>query len=204
MDLQRCVAMLGLLVASATQAAPAAGDAKSFDAAAAFGARPGVADLSLSPDGRSVAYIVPTKGQGSMLVALDLAEGSKPHIALTASGKPERLGNCHWVSLEEHRDWSDFYLVSDMIGDGPQVREGSPARNAEKIKVPVLLFHAALDRNVGIAQSRLMAERLAAAGVKHELVTWDDLDHQLEDSAARTEMLRKSDVFLRQAIGVVP
>jgi dipeptidyl aminopeptidase/acylaminoacyl peptidase len=105
---------------------------------------------------------------------------------------------------EEHRDWSDYDLVGDMIGDGPQVREGSPARNAEKIKVPVLLFHAALDRNVGIAQSRLMAARLAAAGVKHELVTWDDLDHHLEDSTARTEMLRKSDAFLRQAIGEAP
>jgi len=105
---------------------------------------------------------------------------------------------------EEHRGWSDFYLVGDMIGEGPQVREGSPARNAEKIKVPVLLFHAALDRNVGIAQSRLMASRLESAGVKHELVTWDDLDHQLEDSAARTEMLRKSDAFLRQATGMAP
>jgi len=102
---------------------------------------------------------------------------------------------------EEYRGWSNFNLVSNEIGEGPQLREGSPARNAEKIKVPVLLFHAAFDRNVGIAQSRLMAERLAAAGVKHELVTWDDLDHYFEDSAARTEMLRKSDAFLRQAIG---
>jgi dipeptidyl aminopeptidase/acylaminoacyl peptidase len=49
-----------------------------------------------------------------------------------------------------------------------------------------------------------MAERLAAAGVKHELVTWDDLDHYLEDSAARTEMLRKSAAFLGQAIGQAP
>jgi len=106
MDLRSCVGVLGLLVASAAPAAPAvpaaapAGVIKSFDAAAAFGARPGVADLSLSPDGKSVAYIVPTKGQGSMLVTLDLAEGSKTHVALRASGKPERLGNCHWVSNE--------------------------------------------------------------------------------------------------------
>ncbi|MGC1523175.1 MAG: alpha/beta fold hydrolase, partial [Steroidobacteraceae bacterium] len=102
---------------------------------------------------------------------------------------------------EEHRNWSDFNLVSQEIGDGPHVREGSPARNAEKIKVPVLLFHAALDRNVGIRQSRMMAERLTKAGVKNELVTWDYLDHYLEDATARTQMLRKSDQFLRQAVG---
>jgi len=50
----------------------------------------------------------------------------------------------------------------------------------------------------------VLAARLESAGVKHELVTWDDLDHHLEDSAARTEMLRKSEAFLRQAIGEVP
>jgi len=45
-----------------------------------------------------------------------------------------------------------------------------------------------------------MAKRLEAAGVKHELVTWDELDHYLVDSNARTLMLRKSDAFLREAI----
>jgi dipeptidyl aminopeptidase/acylaminoacyl peptidase len=84
------------------------------------------------------------------------------------------------------------------------VREGSPARNADKIKVPVLMFHAALDRNVGIAQSRLMASRLESAGMKPELISWDDLDHSLQDSDARAEMLRKSDAFLRQAVGEAP
>jgi dipeptidyl aminopeptidase/acylaminoacyl peptidase len=102
---------------------------------------------------------------------------------------------------EEHRNWSDFYLISEYVGDGPHVREGSPAQNASKIKVPVLLFHGALDRNVSILQSKQMAARLESAGVRHSLVTWDNLDHHLEDSAARTEMLRKSDEFLRQAMG---
>jgi dienelactone hydrolase len=105
---------------------------------------------------------------------------------------------------DEWRHWSGSSLVSNYIGDGPHIREGSPARNADKIKVPVLLFHGALDRNVAIGESRLMAERLAAAGVKHDLVTWDDLDHYLDDSTARTQMLRTSDDFLRQAIGEAP
>jgi dipeptidyl aminopeptidase/acylaminoacyl peptidase len=108
------------------------------------------------------------------------------------------------TSKEEHRNWSDFLLVSQQTGDGPHVREGSPARNAEKIKVPVLLFHAALDRNVGIRESRMMADRLTKAGVKNELVMWDYLDHYLEDSDARIQMLRKSDQFLRQAFGGDP
>jgi dipeptidyl aminopeptidase/acylaminoacyl peptidase len=59
-----------------------------------------------------------------------------------------------------------------------------------------------MDRNVGIAQSKEMASRCAAAGVHCDLVTWPDLDHYLEDSAAREEMLRKSDAFLRQSLSI--
>jgi dipeptidyl aminopeptidase/acylaminoacyl peptidase len=103
---------------------------------------------------------------------------------------------------EQHREWSDFLVVSRQIGEGPHVREGSPALNAAKIKVPVLLFHGEMDRNVLIRQSKEMADHLAAAGVPHELVTWPDLDHQLDDSAARAEMLRKSDAFLRRVMGI--
>jgi dipeptidyl aminopeptidase/acylaminoacyl peptidase len=93
-------------------------------------------------------------------------------------------------------------LISDAIGDGKQMHEGSPIEHVDKIKVPVLLFHGAFDRNVGINQSRRMASRLTSAGGKCELVEWPDLDHQLEDSAARTQMLRKSDEFLRKALGL--
>jgi dipeptidyl aminopeptidase/acylaminoacyl peptidase len=105
---------------------------------------------------------------------------------------------------EAHRQYTDFLLVEQMVGEGPQVREGSPAKNADRIRVPVLLFHGALDLNVEYRQSRLMAERLTKAGVRNELVTWDYLDHQLEDSSARAQMLRQSDEFLRQAFGDAP
>jgi hypothetical protein len=47
-----------------------------------------------------------------------------------------------------------------------------------------------------------MAARLAAAGAKCELITWDNLDHELDDSSARAQMLRKSDEFLRQSLGL--
>lgn len=47
-----------------------------------------------------------------------------------------------------------------------------------------------------------MASRLTAAGKSCKLVTWDDLDHQLEDSSARAKMLQASSDFLRQSLGV--
>jgi dipeptidyl aminopeptidase/acylaminoacyl peptidase len=102
----------------------------------------------------------------------------------------------------EWSGWSNYKLQRDFIGDGPEIHAGSPAEHADKIKAPVLLFHGGFDRNVSIEQSRRMAARLKAAGGNCDLVTWDDLDHQLEDSAARTQMLRQSDAFLRHAFGM--
>ncbi len=103
---------------------------------------------------------------------------------------------------EEWRHWTDYDLVSAEIGEGPHVRDGSPAQRADRIKVPVLLFHGTMDRNVNIKQSKLMESRLKAAGGQVTLVTFDDLDHQLPDSNARAELLRQSDAFLRKAFGM--
>jgi dipeptidyl aminopeptidase/acylaminoacyl peptidase len=101
----------------------------------------------------------------------------------------------------EWNGWSNAQLQRDFVGDGPAVHAGSPAEHADKIKAPVLLFHGASDSNVNIEQSKRMTARLKAAGGKCDLVTWDDLDHQLDDSTARTQMLRQSDAFLRAAFG---
>lgn len=103
---------------------------------------------------------------------------------------------------EEHRNWADFDLVSRYVGDGPHLHEGSPIEHTDKIKVPVLLFHGAQDLNVGILESKRMASRLTSVGARCELVTWENLDHQLDDAEARTRLLRKSDEFLRQALGM--
>ena len=103
---------------------------------------------------------------------------------------------------EEHANWSDFDVMKETVGEGPHLRDGSPLQNAIRIKVPVLLFHGTLDRNVGYPESVHMAAALIAAHDRCELVTFDDLDHQLEDSDARAQMLRKSDAFLRETMGL--
>ncbi|MGB9332062.1 MAG: S9 family peptidase [Steroidobacteraceae bacterium] len=103
---------------------------------------------------------------------------------------------------QESRNWSNYELISEMVGEGASMHQGSPAEHADKIKAPVLLFHGGFDRNVSIEESRLMCARLTSAGGKCELVTWDELDHYLDDSSARTQMLRRSDEFLRSAFGM--
>ncbi|HEY6455921.1 MAG TPA: S9 family peptidase [Steroidobacteraceae bacterium] len=105
---------------------------------------------------------------------------------------------------EERRHWSDFEVTAEFIGDGPHMRDGSPLTHARQFKQPVLMFHGTLDRNVSFDESRRMQAALKAAGAQSELVTYEDRDHQLDDSGVRTDMLRKSDAFLRHAFGMGP
>ncbi len=104
----------------------------------------------------------------------------------------------------ESRDFANFPQVDAFIGHGAWVTEGSPARNAAKIKAPVLLFHGDRDQNVGIGESRLMADKIKSAGGAVELVAFDGLDHQLDDSAVRAQLLAKADAFLRTSMGMAP
>jgi dipeptidyl aminopeptidase/acylaminoacyl peptidase len=92
--------------------------------------------------------------------------------------------------------------ANKIIGSGPHVREGSPAQNAARINAPVLLFHGELDRNVSVTESRVMADKLRGAGKRVDLVTIPKLDHYLEDSRVRADMLRRSDAFLRASMGM--
>jgi dienelactone hydrolase len=103
---------------------------------------------------------------------------------------------------EEARVYTSFKVVDTYIGHGPHVKEGSPAQNAEKIKAPVLMFHGDQDVNVGVGESRLMASRLKSAGGKGELVVYPGLDHQLDDSQVRAQMLDKADGFLHASLGL--
>jgi hypothetical protein len=71
---------------------------KPFDPAAAFGARPSVEGISLSPDGTSFAYIAPAAGQSSILYVVKLGDDPTARPAFRATGNPERLTGCEWVS----------------------------------------------------------------------------------------------------------
>ncbi|HYG47438.1 MAG TPA: S9 family peptidase [Allosphingosinicella sp.] len=104
--------------------------------------------------------------------------------------------------VEDSSAFTNYRLVRGFVGSGPHLREGSPAQNAASIKAPVLLFHGDFDRNVGVAQSRKMHDRLKGAGVRSELIVYPGLDHYLEEDAARTDLLRRSDAFFRQALKV--
>jgi dipeptidyl aminopeptidase/acylaminoacyl peptidase len=101
---------------------------------------------------------------------------------------------------EESRYWSNHDVVADFIGSGKDVDEGSPARHADRVTAPVLLFHGSMDRNVDVGESVLMDQRLKAAGKASQLIAYDGLDHYLDDSDARADLLRRSAAFLAASL----
>jgi dipeptidyl aminopeptidase/acylaminoacyl peptidase len=98
--------------------------------------------------------------------------------------------------FEEARNFTNFELVRQFVGQGPHVRAGSPLQNVDRITAPVLLFHGTRDINVGVAHAQRMDSALRAAGKRSMLVTFDGLEHDLADSQARTQMLARIGTFL--------
>jgi len=101
----------------------------------------------------------------------------------------------------QSEDFTNWKLVKQMVGDGPNLEAGSPVHRAAAIKAPVLLVHGDLDANVAIAQSQEMLSALQGDGKKAELMTFKGLDHQLDDSNARGQMLTRIGDFLDASIG---
>jgi dipeptidyl aminopeptidase/acylaminoacyl peptidase len=102
----------------------------------------------------------------------------------------------------ESSGYTNSWLVTKQIGTGESVAQGSPARHADRIQAPVLLFHGDHDLNVRVAESKAMDSALRKAGKQSTLVVFPGLDHQLDDSDARAKLLDQSDSFLRAAMHI--
>lgn len=104
------------------------------------------------------------------------------------------------MAKAEVERYTNKYLVARQIGSGETISQGSPARHAERIQAPVLIFHGDHDLNVGVAQSKVMDAALRKAGKKSSLVVFPGLDHQLDSGNAREMLLDQVDAFLRAAM----
>jgi dipeptidyl aminopeptidase/acylaminoacyl peptidase len=102
------------------------------------------------------------------------------------------------LALKKNNNNSEYSSVveDNRVGNGPHIKEGSPAQNAARITAPVMLFHGDLDQNVFINQSKLMQNKLNDAGKSVTFIEYEGLAHGLQNSAARIDMLTKSAAFL--------
>jgi len=105
------------------------------------------------------------------------------------------------LTKDESRYFTSMKEVTNFIGSGPHVTEGSPANGAQRINAPVLLAHGDRDINVGVQQSDRMQAALKRSGKEVEYLRFKGLDHQLADSNARSTLLLKVGQLLDRTIG---
>jgi dipeptidyl aminopeptidase/acylaminoacyl peptidase len=101
--------------------------------------------------------------------------------AVSASG-PTDLGKMlAWERKEEGATSSAYNYWTSQIGDPGKdkamIEASSPALQADKVKVPVLLVHGKRDRTVPIEQSEFMLDALKKAGKTVDMSTYETAAH---------------------------
>ncbi|SFR98324.1 alpha/beta hydrolase family protein [Sphingomonas jatrophae] len=137
----------GVALAGAALAGVAAVAAPPTDLAEAFGQRPSASHVRLSPSGGKVAYIIPATGQGTALVTVDLAGDRIARVALSSSGRPERLTGCDWVT--DARLVCRIYAITNVDGTKASISR-MIAVNAEGGDVKMLSLRQN-ERSLGVA-----------------------------------------------------
>jgi dipeptidyl aminopeptidase/acylaminoacyl peptidase len=91
--------------------------------------------------------------------------------------------------------------IGKYWGDRERLRATSPALQAERIRVPVLLVHGTSDRRVPVEQSADMAKALRKAGKSVRYIEQEGGDHHLTRSSYHVQWLTELEKFLDQNIG---
>jgi dipeptidyl aminopeptidase/acylaminoacyl peptidase len=171
----RNVAVAALLSAAGVAAAQATHSLA--EDAAAFGARPAVSGVSLSPDGHHVLYLTPGPGPKTYAVISDLASGTS-NVVVSTDGKPEGLSWCGYSS--QSRVVCSVYAIVDIMG--------WPATMSRKISMDTQGADAKLlskaDRSVRSSDGYILDWRQSVDGkVLMARTTSDGLEVDLVDTA---------------------
>lgn len=93
------------------------------------------------------------------------------------------------------------YWLRFMGGASPDdaaLAQISPALQADKVQIPVLLMHGRDDTVVPLEQSRIMADALKSAGKPVDFVILEGADHWLSRGDTRLAMLKATVAFLEK------
>ena len=115
------------------------------------------------------------------------------------SDLPEMLA---WVRKRLGRDMraDDYWprVIGHPIRDHDKLAATSPARNASKVRAPILLIHGKDDSTVPIEQSEIMVKALAAANKQSQYIVISGDDHYLSKSKTGIEFFSNLESFLGQ------
>lgn len=102
-------------LAMVSSMAPAARAEPPSDMATRFGALESIHDISLSPDGKRIAFIGPAPDRSRRLFIVDTTEGAEPRLVLNSNGVESSLSWCGWVT--NSRLACQAYARADIGGE---------------------------------------------------------------------------------------
>lgn len=106
------------------------------------------------------------------------------------------------LQADDDRFYGGKLAVQDSTGTNkPELAAESPLRQADRIRIPVLLIHGEDDYTVLARHSKEMAKALTHAGVHNELVLIPHAEHALLGMQARLTLLTHLEAFLGQNLG---
>jgi dipeptidyl aminopeptidase/acylaminoacyl peptidase len=120
--------------------------------------------------------------------------------ALAGGGVYDLFEMQRWSRAVRGQNSSTFEYWTTQLGDPNDNYDDliarSPARNLDKLKIPVFLFHGKRDNIVPIEQAEMLRNRLRSAGADFEYVVMRKAGHQF--GAPRTEEPReiREDILL--------
>lgn len=104
---------------------------------------------------------------------------------------------------EYRRNFTNKNTARKQYGeDKSQLKETSPARMAEKVKIPILLIHGKDDTTVPVVQSRIMADALKDEGKVYEYVELQDGTHYLDYLPDRQQTFEAMENFLKKYLPI--
>ncbi|MEM8608782.1 MAG: S9 family peptidase [Myxococcota bacterium] len=92
-------------------------------------------------------------------------------------------------------------LIGDRKDDRAKLADTSPALQAARIKVPVLVGHGRGDPRVDVKHATRMAKALKAEGVPVELILVDDETHGFMDPTREAEFIERVAAFFEAHLG---
>ena len=107
-----------------------------------------------------------------------IAHISDPHV-----GSPHFVPNLmNRVIAELNQLQPDVVVVSgDLTTDGFRPEYKAWLAYADRIEAPILALQAGADQNITAEDNAAFEQALQAAGVEHELVTYEDAPHSFFD-----------------------
>jgi dipeptidyl aminopeptidase/acylaminoacyl peptidase len=153
-------------------------------------------------DSKRVCIVGASYGGYAALAGATLDPGVY-RCAVDVSGPAELARFINWGKAKAGDDgvagqryWMRYMGVSTL--NDPHLADISPADQAAKSTIPVLIIHGKDDTVVPFEQSQMMADALAKAGKPYQLVVLKHEDHWLSSGDTRLQMLQATMDFLQK------